>query len=84
MIYSLKTKHSYCADLFEFGFGLDGLDALLLDVAVGGLPQVVVLDEGRRRLPRQKVLADVVKVLAVLFCAIQREKTTTTKSIPFG
>ena len=53
-------------DLLQFVLGLHGLDSLLLDVSVGGLPHEEVLDDAPHRLPRQEVFLDVIEVLAVL------------------
>lgn len=60
-------------NLFELGFGLDGLDPLLLDVAVGCLPHVVVLDYILERLPGQEIVANVVEVFAVLVEGLLKE-----------
>lgn len=60
-------------DLFELGFGLDSLDSLLLDVAVGRLPHVVVLDYIFERLPGQEIVANVVEVFAVLVKGLLKE-----------
>jgi len=53
-------------DLLELGLLLGQLDALLLHVAVGGLPRVVVLDEALGGLPRKELRPDLAKVLAQL------------------
>ena len=52
--------------LLELGLLLGELDALLLHVAVGRLPHVVVLDEALHALPRQVLAANVGELLAQL------------------
>ena len=60
-------------DLLQLALGLHGLDPLLLDVSVGGLPHEEVLDDVPHRLPGKKVVPDVVEVFAVLLDGLLKE-----------
>ena len=52
--------------LFELVLSLDGLEPLLLDVPIRGLPHEEVFDDVLHGLPRQVVPLDVVELFAVL------------------
>ena len=54
-------------DLFELRLCLNGFDPLLLNIAVGCLPKVVVFNQTGGNLPRQEIIANVLEVFAILF-----------------